>query len=1099
MHKLKLLLSVTFIAVSLGLLVFAFAPYAGAGRREINPAGVDPDLPSGATKIDKEAYLNLRSEWTMLRRGYDPNRPFDPDARTRAIEQMGRQIAAIEFQRMALGAAAPALSATAWTPLGPAPVPAGQTSNRADPVTGRVISIAIHPTNPDIVFVGTASGGLYRTLNGQTANPTWTPLMDTVQMQSNGFNALGTLAIGAIAIAPSDPNIVYVGTGEQKNGFIGSGLYRIDNATTGTPTLVGPINPSADYGNGVTPTFTYRTISQIVVHPTMPGTIFVSTADGQAGLTTHNGTTPPAGVPPKGIMGIYRSTNATDAASGVAFTKLKVNGLDGFATGNTDISDMVTDPSDATGNTIIAWARNGGGPDSKPTACTENCTGVYRSIDALAATPTFTQQLASLNGDVRGELSINKVGSLVTVIAATGEKPASVPVKPNPNNCKDDQFGLIRRSVDGGVTWPNTDSTAANTAGLLRAGDGFCGGQCFYDIGVAIDPTNSNFIQIGGNANYGGCQVLTKRSTDGVTFAENTTGLHGDVQVFAVSSSNPAIVWTGNDGGTWRSTDSGGTWTSMNGDPAASTNPAGKLSASQYISMATHPRDREFLIGGTQDNGTHLKRAQTDTAEWQQVAGGDGGYAAIDQNATDAENVTMYHTFFNLINGADTQITYERVLTATAAKNKNWTSFNCVAGGANNTRIDCNASAVSFYAPMVLGPGNPNTLYFGTDRLYRSADRGDTMQLVSQAPIVPNVEITSISVAPGNDNVRLLGMRNGTVWATTDGSTMLTNVTPVGAPAGVTVGKVMIDPNITNAGTITAYIAYGGLGTSAAPVTHVWKTTNLAGGAGTWVAMSNGLPDVPVDAIAIDRLSATAPNPASTIYLGTDIGVYRSTDGGGTWAVYNPGNTLPVLPVFDMAFQQDAISGSRILRLATFGRGIWEIQTALPPTPSLVVSRKLHNGVAFDIPLPLSGNPGIECRLGGAINDYQVVFTFPSAVTFNSAAVTSGAGSVTSSTGSGTTTVTVDLSGVTTQQRTTITLSNVSNGTSVADVSVPMAVLVGDANGDASVNSADATTTRNASGQTVNATNFRADCNADGSINSADATVVRARSGNFLP
>ncbi len=62
-----------------------------------------------------------------------------------------------------------------WNPIGPAPIPNGQTTGRSDPVSGRTIAIAVHPTNPDIVYVGTANGGLYRTTNGGT---TWTPLMD---------------------------------------------------------------------------------------------------------------------------------------------------------------------------------------------------------------------------------------------------------------------------------------------------------------------------------------------------------------------------------------------------------------------------------------------------------------------------------------------------------------------------------------------------------------------------------------------------------------------------------------------------------------------------------------------------------------------------------------------------------------------------------------------------------------------------------------------------------------------------------------------------------------------------------------------------------
>ncbi len=169
------------------------------------------------------------------------------------------------------------------------------------------------------------------------------------------------------------------------------------------------------------------------------------------------------------------------------------------------------------------------------------------------------------------------------------------------------------------------------------------------------------------------------------------------------------------------------------------------------------------------------------------------------------------------------------------------------------------------------------------------------------------------------------------------------------------------------------------------------------------------------------------------------------------------------------------------------------------PAPSQVVSRKLHGGVPFDVNLALTGNSGVECRSGGATNDYQIVFTFPSAVTFTSAAVTAGTGTVSSTSGNATASATVNLTGVTNAQRITVTLLGVNNGISIGDVSVPMGVLIGDTNGDGIVNSGDALQTRNRSGQATDATNFRSDVNLDGVVNSGDTTVVRSRSGTSLP
>ena len=169
------------------------------------------------------------------------------------------------------------------------------------------------------------------------------------------------------------------------------------------------------------------------------------------------------------------------------------------------------------------------------------------------------------------------------------------------------------------------------------------------------------------------------------------------------------------------------------------------------------------------------------------------------------------------------------------------------------------------------------------------------------------------------------------------------------------------------------------------------------------------------------------------------------------------------------------------------------------PLPSQVVSRKIHGGVPRDIPLPLTGDPGIECRSGGATNDYQVIFTFPSAVTFTNAAVTAGVGSVSGSAGSGTNTVTVNLTGVTNAQRITITLFSVNNGTTSGDVGVQMGMLLGDTSGNASVNASDVSQTKARSGQAVDATNFRSDVTVNGSINASDVSLVKSRSGTALP
>jgi hypothetical protein len=174
--------------------------------------------------------------------------------------------------------------------------------------------------------------------------------------------------------------------------------------------------------------------------------------------------------------------------------------------------------------------------------------------------------------------------------------------------------------------------------------------------------------------------------------------------------------------------------------------------------------------------------------------------------------------------------------------------------------------------------------------------------------------------------------------------------------------------------------------------------------------------------------------------------------------------------------------------------------------PTNVVSRKVHGAAgAFDINLPLTGMAGIECRSGGALNSYHVVFTFPSAVTFSEAKVTPGAGRTAALDTPATTTnadgteVTVNLVDVSDAQKITVSLLNANDGASTTNVSVEMGVLLGDTNGNGSVNSSDVSQTKVRPGQVVNTTNFRNDVTANGSINASDVSLVKSRSGRALP
>jgi dockerin type I repeat protein len=169
------------------------------------------------------------------------------------------------------------------------------------------------------------------------------------------------------------------------------------------------------------------------------------------------------------------------------------------------------------------------------------------------------------------------------------------------------------------------------------------------------------------------------------------------------------------------------------------------------------------------------------------------------------------------------------------------------------------------------------------------------------------------------------------------------------------------------------------------------------------------------------------------------------------------------------------------------------------PMAQSAFSRKTHGAAGtFDVPLPLTGNVGIECRSGGSSNVYQMIINFMTNVTVQSASVTSGTGSVSTFSVSGPQ-VTVNLTGVTNVQRITVTLFGVNDGTHMGNVPISMGVLIGDVNGNASVNATDVIITKSQVGQTVSGTNFREDVNVNGTINVADVALVKAKVGSALP
>jgi hypothetical protein len=268
-----------------------------------------------------------------------------------------------------------------------------------------------------------------------------------------------------------------------------------------------------------------------------------------------------------------------------------------------------------------------------------------------------------------------------------------------------------------------------------------------------------------------------------------------------------------------------------------------------------------------------------------------------------------------------------------------------------------------------------------------------------------------------------------------------------------------------------------------------------------WFGALAVAPNGRIDVVWLDTRNA-ANNTDSQLFYS------YSADGGESWspnvAVSDPFNPFLGYPnqqkMGDYITLVSDVSGGNVAYCATFNleQDIYYVRVGPRiATPTRVVSRKLHNGVPFDVELPLTGLPAVECRTGGGSSDYQLVVSFPTDVSLGTATVTAGAGSVSSASTSGTDVV-VNLTGVTHAQTLRVSLLGLNDGSKTGNLDVPLSLLIGDTTSDRAVNSGDATQTRARSGQTTGLSNFRNDLNGDGTINAGDATVVRSRTGTVI-
>ncbi|HEU4884783.1 MAG TPA: hypothetical protein VFT45_21175, partial [Longimicrobium sp.] len=638
---------------------------------------------------------------------------------------------------------APVPGTSNWVQLGPTAIPKGQTYSSARVmVTGRVTSIAIPSGAPNTVYLGAAQGGVWKTTDG---GKNWAPTSD---------NEL-SLAIGAIAIDPSNPSIVYAGTGEGNfsgDSYYGAGVLKSTNA-------------GASWTMLAQATFTGTRFSRLAVTPGATTRLFGATG-----------------------KGVYRSTDG-----GVTWMPMS-SGIPA----NVPATDVSINPATPTTVYAAVWGQ-----------------GIYRTTNASAATPAWTKLTAGLPAGGISRIALAVAPSAPqTVYALIADAAYAV--------------NGFYRTTNGGTSW-----TAIPLPG------GGIGGQGFYNLNVAVHPTNANLVYLSGIS-------LWKATFSGSAWSIVNVGatIHPDNHALAFDPTNPQVIWAGNDGGIYRSPDGGATWNdAVNEGPCIT----------QYEFIAQHPTSDAVVFGGTQDNGTEQFR---NSPVFYHADDGDGGFCEID--TVQPRNVLS--TYY----GA--------------------TPKRSTTGGAFGSWVMVNAGiqgSAPFYPPMAMDATNPQNLAFGTDQVNIDGAQGTggwpthvlLPGIVGKVSALQFVNSTLIYAGTETGQVYRL-TKSGAVW-----TPKLISAAPL-PPRYVT--DLAVRPDNLNRVVVTL----SGFGTA-----HVWTGT-VGAASTTWAAISPGLPDVPANAVTIDP---AAPN---TYYVGTDIGVFSTQNAGGSWALFSSG--LPNCAVFDL-------------------------------------------------------------------------------------------------------------------------------------------------------------------------------------------------------
>jgi hypothetical protein len=959
-----------------------------------NPSGVllfSKSKAKAETKLTaKSVHLNgIASRFRTLLRAAEEGREHNPlDGVNQAIyDDQAYPATFIQSaqQQNALNAAnaigkLPGGKKSNWQPLGPNGVPAdelvasestGATSGTI--YSGRATAIAVAPNcTPKgcAIFIGAAGGGVWAANNALDPQPNWAP--------SN--NGIPSNAIGSLAFDPNDPTgkTLYAGTGEPNgsgDSEAGVGLYKSTDGgkswtlVPGSTASTAPCQPPTA---GTCPVATGRSIGAIAVDPANPNHIFIGTDVARHGSSSINGGrfTPPGSAK----VGLYESTDG-GASFTLVFNKTADNVSPGSTTGNDFFRGGVSN--------IQLYRASG---ETEVYASLFDY-GVFRRSMTQDSDLSFHQIFASqFNGNpaasslFRTEFSLAPNGSNLRVYVGDGGSGSSTPGHAltgleatfwRVDNANVSAATLFTGGTNGG--WMQLSSSTNGTPGF--ASFNFCTGQCTYDMPVYSPPGAPNIVYIGGAMYYGEIggrsngRAIQRSEHAGVNFTDmtiDTTGisLHPDQHAIASTPFNPDIVFIANDGGIWRLNGSFSNASSqcsgrglidpddmtdcvswLSKVPTTTSSMNRSLGTLQYQSLSVNVQNPlNDIMGGTQDNGTHVFNGQG-AGSWFITIFGDGGNSGINVGNP---NIRM-HTFFNAPGLTQIDVNFRGTTqTVNSELGWDWVGDPGSLSGEN----------VSFYLPVIADPKVSGTWFFGAQHVWRTQDNGGDQTFLDEhcslffgdmlftghcgdwVPIGQNLSSATFGTdkAPGQYVVatRRAPSDNGTLWAgTRRGRVFVASNADNATPGAVTfyridetcptastctslrptrfVSGIAVDPSNPNHAFIS-YSGYNAYATASGTATgHVFEVTyDPVLHTATWTNMDHNLGDQPITGIVLDSVTGD-------LFVSTDFGVDMLKSGGNMWTP--AAGSLPPVAVYGLTIDSNA----RVLYAATHGNSAWSL------------------------------------------------------------------------------------------------------------------------------------------------------------------------------